>query len=218
MPVRSCRVTIQDMDGVSHTVEVTAATLYEAVAQGLAAIRGNEWVAGIAQGLNVVKVSVADVRVEHEVRLMDFTKWLERTGGSPREVSDRHKIRAIWGCRCRGDGHNIDANPWRHHSMRRSIRICTTLNRFRDCVVELFGQSLQAKNCSVGSAKARQGARLTSVSLLDLATAWVFHCQASSTTLLTILIRIRPASGLIQSRVALCSTASAQLDAAPSHH
>jgi hypothetical protein len=50
MPVRPCRITIQDMDGVSHTVEVTAATLYEAVAQGLAAIRGNEWVAGIAQG------------------------------------------------------------------------------------------------------------------------------------------------------------------------
>jgi hypothetical protein len=57
MPVRSCRVTIQDLDGVSHTVEVTADTLYEAVAQGLAAIRGNKWVAGIAQGLNVVKAS-----------------------------------------------------------------------------------------------------------------------------------------------------------------
>jgi hypothetical protein len=97
MAMRSCRVTIQDMDGVSHTVEVTAATLYEAVAQGLAAIRGNEWVAGIAQGLNVVKVSVANVRVEHEVRLMDFTKWLDRTVGSPREVSDRHRIRSILG-------------------------------------------------------------------------------------------------------------------------
>ena len=57
----------------------------------------HEWVAGIAQGFNVVKVSVADVRVEHEVRLMDFTKWLERAGGSPREVSDRQKIRAILG-------------------------------------------------------------------------------------------------------------------------
>jgi hypothetical protein len=67
------------------------------VAQGLAAVRGHEWVAGIAQGLNVVKVSVADVRVEHEVKLMDFTKWLERTGGSPREVSDRHRIRSIPG-------------------------------------------------------------------------------------------------------------------------
>ena len=29
------------------------------VARGLTAIRGNEWVAGIVQGLNVVKVSVA---------------------------------------------------------------------------------------------------------------------------------------------------------------
>ena len=79
-------------------MEVTAASLYEGVAQGLAALRGNEWVASIAQGNNVVKVSVADnVRVEHEVRLMDFTKWLDKTGGSPREVSDRHRIRAIYG-------------------------------------------------------------------------------------------------------------------------
>ncbi len=85
------------MDGVSHTVEVTATTLYEAVAQGLAAIRGNEWGAGIAQGLNVVKVSVANVRVEHEVKLMDFTNWLDRTGGSPREVTDRQRIRSILG-------------------------------------------------------------------------------------------------------------------------
>jgi hypothetical protein len=95
MPVRSCRVTIQDMEGISHTVEVTAATLYEAVALGLAAVRGNEWVMGIAQGCNRVKVRVTDVPVEHEVKLMDFTKWLERKGGSPREVSDRNKIRDI---------------------------------------------------------------------------------------------------------------------------
>jgi hypothetical protein len=97
LSVRSCRVTIQDMEGVSHTVEVTAATLYEAVAQGLAAIRGNEWVAGIAEGFNFVKVSVTDVRVEHEVKLGDFTKWLEKTGGSPRDVSQRHRIRSILG-------------------------------------------------------------------------------------------------------------------------
>jgi len=51
----------------------------------------------VAQGLNVVKVSVADVRVEHEVRLMGFTNWPERTGGSPREVSDRGRIRSILG-------------------------------------------------------------------------------------------------------------------------
>jgi hypothetical protein len=78
MPARSCRVTIQDMDGMAHTVEMTASTLYEAVSLGLAAIRGNEWVAGIAQELNVVKVAVADVRAEHEVKLKDLIAWLDR--------------------------------------------------------------------------------------------------------------------------------------------
>src|SRR5712671_6107913 len=58
MAMRSCRVTIQDLDGVAHTVEVTASTLYEAVAQGLAAIRGREWVAGVEQSIGLVKVSV----------------------------------------------------------------------------------------------------------------------------------------------------------------
>ena len=67
MPARSCRVTIQDMDGVSHTVEVSASSLFEAVAQGLAALRTDDWVAGIPQGMNVVKVAVCDIRVEHEV-------------------------------------------------------------------------------------------------------------------------------------------------------
>jgi hypothetical protein len=28
---------------------------------------------------------------------MDFTKWLEKRGGSPREMSDRHRIRSILG-------------------------------------------------------------------------------------------------------------------------
>jgi hypothetical protein len=97
MTTRACRVTIQDLDRVSHTVEVTASTLYEAVAQGLAAIRGKEWVAGVEQGIGVVKVSVSEVRVEHEVKLADFTKWLETRGRSPREVTQRQKVREILG-------------------------------------------------------------------------------------------------------------------------
>jgi hypothetical protein len=93
--MRSCRVTVQDMEGVAHTVEVTAESLFEAVAQGLAALRGREWVAGITQG--TVKVSVAHVRVEHEVKMVEFTKWLDRPGGSPREMIQRQKVRAILG-------------------------------------------------------------------------------------------------------------------------
>src|SRR6202049_4605895 len=97
MSVRSCKVTLTDMEGVSHTVEVTAGTLYEAVALGMAAIRTDEWVTGIAQGLNSVKVRVTNVGVEHEVKLMDFTKWPDRTNGSPREMMERKRIRSILG-------------------------------------------------------------------------------------------------------------------------
>jgi hypothetical protein len=97
MGVRSCRVTITDLDGVAHSVEVTASTLYEAVALGLAAIRGNKWVNGIPDGFNSVKVRVMDIPVDHEVRLKDFTNWLERRGNTPKEVTDRKKIRGILG-------------------------------------------------------------------------------------------------------------------------
>lgn len=83
MPVRSCRVTFLDMNGVEHTAQVTASTLYEAVALGLASIRGEEWVAGIADGLNVVRVSAVHVPVEHAVRIKDFNSWLAKDGGSP---------------------------------------------------------------------------------------------------------------------------------------
>ena len=97
MSVRSCRVTIQDFDGSSHTAEVTASSLFEAVAQGLAALRKNEWVEGIEERFGIVKVSVAEVRVEHQVKIADFMKWLERQGRTPREVSQRHRIREILG-------------------------------------------------------------------------------------------------------------------------
>jgi hypothetical protein len=63
---RSCRLTIQDMEDVSHTDEVTAATLYEVVAY-------------------VVKVSVTNVRLDHQVKLMDFAKWLDRAESNQAE-------------------------------------------------------------------------------------------------------------------------------------
>jgi hypothetical protein len=97
MATRSCRVTFLDLNKVEHTVQVTASTLYEAVALGLASLRGEEWVSSIAEGLNVVRVSAVPVPVEHAVRMMDFTKWLNKEGGSPRERSDRYRVREILG-------------------------------------------------------------------------------------------------------------------------
>jgi len=95
--MKSCRVTISDMEGVAHSVEVTAATLYEAVALGLRELQGNEWVEGIARGLNTVRISVKNVQVEHTVTIGEFTKWLERRGGTPAEMTRKRRVREISG-------------------------------------------------------------------------------------------------------------------------
>jgi hypothetical protein len=92
-----CRVTVSDLDGVKHSVEVTASTPCEAVALGLLAIREQEWTAEIADGLNSVDVIVNSVPVMHSVRMQDFRKWLDRDGGTPKEMTQRNYIRRILG-------------------------------------------------------------------------------------------------------------------------
>ena len=95
--VRTCRVSITDLDNITHTVEVSAETLYEAVALGLAAMKNSEWVSQIAEGLNTVTVRVMDVSAEHTVIFRDFNKWLESTGCSFRDMSRRERVREILG-------------------------------------------------------------------------------------------------------------------------
>jgi Group II intron, maturase-specific domain len=58
-----------DMNGVSHTVEITFAAFYEAVSPCPAATNR---LPESPRGSNVVKVSVADIRVEHEVRWANY--------------------------------------------------------------------------------------------------------------------------------------------------
>jgi hypothetical protein len=68
-----------------HTVEVTAATLYEAVALGLKQIRGNDWVEGIAGALKPVTVCVKNVQVEPTV----FDRGILKMAWAKRQKSSR---------------------------------------------------------------------------------------------------------------------------------
>ena len=72
MALRACRVSCCDIDGVEHAVEVTAETLYEAVAMGLAALRDTEWAADFVHGQTTIAVVVKHPEVEHKVRMHDF--------------------------------------------------------------------------------------------------------------------------------------------------
>src|SRR5579884_998594 len=93
--LRTCKVSITDICNIEHTIDVTADTLYEAVASALAVLQQDSWVGEIAQGLNTVGVLVQQPPVRHEVKMKDFLAWLGRPGGSPTEVALRERVRRL---------------------------------------------------------------------------------------------------------------------------
>ncbi len=91
--VRKCKVSVADLEGIEHTVEVTAATLSEAMAAALATFREDEWVGQIGNGLTTVSVTVQQPAVQRQVRVKDFLMWLQKKGGSPAEVALKKPLR-----------------------------------------------------------------------------------------------------------------------------
>jgi len=95
--LRACKVSIRDVRDVEHTVDVTAETLYEAVASALAAFERDNWVGEITQSLNTVSVLVQQPPVRHEIKMQHFLSWLGRKGGSPAEMMLREKVAKLLG-------------------------------------------------------------------------------------------------------------------------
>ena len=78
-------------------MEVTADSVYEAVAQGLRIFRENAWVDEIGRGLTTVKVLVKQPEVEHRVRIQDFERWLDTPGKTPAEIMLKARLRSLLG-------------------------------------------------------------------------------------------------------------------------
>ena len=96
MVLRTCTVAVKDVQDIEHSVEVTAETLYEAIATALAALEKDVWVGEIGQGFTVT-VLVQQPPVKHEVKMKDFLSWLGRQGRSPAEVTLKQKLERILG-------------------------------------------------------------------------------------------------------------------------
>src|SRR5713226_5313742 len=93
--LRTCIVSCCDLKGVEHAIEVTADSLYEAVAQGLRAFRENDWVDDIGRGQTTITVLVRQPEIEHKVRIRDFERWLEPEGRTPAEMSLKSRLREL---------------------------------------------------------------------------------------------------------------------------
>jgi hypothetical protein len=94
MNLRTCKVSCFDANGAEHAVEVTARSLFEAVARGLPVLRQNDWVDTIYQN-STITIAVKEPQVEHKVRLRDFESWLASNGKSPAEQALKSDLRAL---------------------------------------------------------------------------------------------------------------------------
>ena len=95
--LRTCTVSVKDIRDVEHSIEVTAETLYEAIATALAALQRDNWVGEIGQGFTTVTVVVQQPPIKHEVKMKDFLSWLSRQGRSPAEVILKQKLEKLLG-------------------------------------------------------------------------------------------------------------------------
>lgn len=95
MGLRNCTVSYCNLKGVTHVIEVTADSLYEAVAQSLRVFRESDWIDEVGGGQTTISVVVRQPEVEHKVRIQEFERWLETQGRTPAEVSLKGRLREL---------------------------------------------------------------------------------------------------------------------------
>jgi hypothetical protein len=93
--LKTCKVSCTDLRGVEHAGEVSAGSVYEAVAQALRIFLDNEWVEDIGRGQTRISVKVKHPEIEHTVRVQDFEPWLETAPRSPAEMLFKNRLREI---------------------------------------------------------------------------------------------------------------------------
>ena len=89
---RKCIVSLRDTEGVEHIAEVTAQSLYEAGALALQQFRRADWSREASLDAGTLRVEVCESTFYH-VKVAELETWLKRTGGVPREIVARQRIK-----------------------------------------------------------------------------------------------------------------------------
>lgn len=93
---RRCLVSFRDGEGVEHLAEVTATSLFEAGALALQQFRRSDWSREASLDMGTLRVEVCESTF-YNIKVADLEVWLKRTGGKPRDVALRQKIRGRLG-------------------------------------------------------------------------------------------------------------------------
>ena len=90
--LRTCRVTVTGLDGVSHSVEIQAASLYEAASAALTAFRQQPGWATDALTPNArFRVEVQHPPTVHDVPLKAIEQWRRSPTTSPKDYFMKRK-------------------------------------------------------------------------------------------------------------------------------
>lgn len=91
---KNCRVTFKDLGGISHSVEVTADSVYEAAVLGLKALKRSEWVETIGPGTRLA-IQVLEPPVEHFLYYAQLMTWLDGGATNPADVVKKKKLKLL---------------------------------------------------------------------------------------------------------------------------
>ena len=91
MALRPCIVSFTDTEGLRHSVEVQAESLYEAAILALKVFQAHDCCPGLGARIEV-EVRTA---VTHTVTVQRIKKWLEVNGRSPAERLLRNRLRDL---------------------------------------------------------------------------------------------------------------------------
>ena len=95
MPSRACIVSFTDTEGVIHTAEVSAASLYEAAALAIAEFR-KCLICEVAPGpASTLKVAVKAPAAVHEVTVNKVRAWISGGTRSPAELVLKKRLKEL---------------------------------------------------------------------------------------------------------------------------
>ena len=94
VPTRTCTVTLTDVRGVKHSVDVTAESVFEAAAVALAALRHSQWLDTPARASRL-EVAVQPPVVRHIVTVEQVERWLQSATSSPHEKVRKERMKQM---------------------------------------------------------------------------------------------------------------------------
>ncbi len=94
--LRTCVVSFCEVRGHGRfSVEVTAESMFEAAAQALRLFRQEPWCSEAACATGYLDIEVKAPAVQYKILVDDLDRWVDQSGGTPRETALRERLKQI---------------------------------------------------------------------------------------------------------------------------